>query len=182
MHVCVFCSASNVDEKYTKPAAEFARLIGEKGHTLVWGGNDKGMMAIIAHSAKNAGARLIGVNAEAFRLMVFKDADEMLMTKSLGERKTAMLEKADVIVMLVGGIGTLDEATDVLELKKHGAHNKPIIILNTDNFYEGLKMQLERIEREGFLKSLDHIPPLNELIYFADTPEDAMRYIEAHGT
>lgn len=180
MNVCVFCSASDVGEKYTRPAAEFARLLGEKRHTIVWGGNDKGMMQIVAQSAKNAGARLVGINAERFAHRSFKDADEMILLKTLAERKAAMLERADIVTVMVGGIGTLDEATDVLELKKHGAHAKPIVVLNTDNFYAGLKQQFERMDAEGFLHSIERIPRLSELIYFAGTPSEAIEYIDRH--
>lgn len=101
------------------------------------------------------------------------DADEMIIAKDLSERKKLLLEKSDAIVVMVGGIGTLDEATEVLELKKHGAHNKPIVFLNTDNFYGGLKSQLEKMEREGFLPKR-----LSELTYFAAAPYDAISFIE----
>lgn len=181
MNVTVFCSASDVAEHYTKPAAEFARRVAEAGHTLVWGGNNKGMMQIIARSAKDAGGKVVGINVELFRHRTFEGADEMVFLKTLAQRKAMLLERADAVIVLVGGIGTLDEASEVLELKKHGAHAKPFVILNTDNFYEGLKMQLERMEAEGFLRSAEKVLPLKELVCFADTPEAAMKYIEAHG-
>lgn len=182
MNVCVFCSASDVAEKYTKPAAEFARLLGEHGHTLVWGGNDKGMMQLIARGAKGAGARVVGVNVERFSDSSFTGADEMLLLKTLAERKAVMLERSDIVAVMVGGIGTLDEATDVLELKKHGAHAKPIVVLNTDDFYAGLKQQLGRMDAEGFLRSVEDMPELSELVFFADTPQEAMEYIDRHGS
>jgi uncharacterized protein (TIGR00730 family) len=180
MNICVFCSASDVAEKYTKPAAELAKLIAGNGHTLLWGGNNKGVMEIIARSAKDAGGKLIGVNVERFQHWTFEGADEMVILKTLAERKAVLLERADAVVVLVGGIGTLDEASEVLELKKHGAHGKPLVVLNTDNFYDGLKSQLERMESEGFLKSVEKVIPLDDLIYFADTPSQAMQYLAAH--
>lgn len=181
MNVCVFCSASDVAEIYTRPAERFAGLLGAAGHTLVWGGNNKGMMQVIAESAKSAGAKLVGVNTARFAHLSFEGADEMFTLKTLAERKAMMLERSDIVVVMVGGIGTLDEATDVLELKKHGAHAKPIVILNTDNFYGGLKQQLKRMSNEGFLQSVESMPTLEDLIYFADTPETAMEYINVHG-
>jgi len=181
MNVCVFCSASDVAEKYTRPAAEFAALLGKGGHTLVWGGNNRGIMNLIAQKAKDAGGKLIGVNVRRFKHWVFDGADEMHFLETLAERKAVLIEKADAVVVLVGGIGTLDEASEVLELKKHGAHIKPLVILNTDNFYDGLKRQLERMESDGFLNSVEHDVHLSELIYFAESPEDAMAYLEKHG-
>ena len=65
----------------------------------------------------------------------------------------------------------------MLEYKKQDMHAKPIVFLNSGGFYEGFKLQLERMEKEGFLTKA-----LADFLYFADTPEDAMRYIEAHGS
>ncbi len=83
-----------------------------------------------------------------------------------------MLKIADAIVILVGGLGTIDEATDMLEHKKHRRHNKPMIVLNTDNFYEGLKVQLLKMHTEGCLPR-----PIDDLIIFAENPSDAINQI-----
>jgi len=104
------------------------------------------------------------------------NADEMLIMKDLGARKAKLLERSDALIVLPGGLGTLDEITEVLELKKHNLHNKAIVFLNTADFYSGFKTQLERMDAEGFLPRA-----LPELLFFAGTPEEAMRYIEAHG-
>ncbi len=180
MNVCVFCSASEIAEKYTAPAAVLGKMLGEAGHTLVWGGSDKGLMKSIATSVEDAGGKLIGVSIEMFSHLARKNTHEMIVTKNLAERKAVLLERADAIVVLVGGIGTLDELTEVLELRKHSIHTKQIIVLNTDGFYAGMKQQLERMEAEGFLMSAKDPRQLSELIYFADTPEEVMERISAH--
>ena len=92
--------------------------------------------------------------------------------KTLGERKSTMLLKGDAVVALVGGIGTLDELTEIIELRKQGHHKKPIVILNTENFYEGLKVQLQKMKDDGFIPNR-----LDKLVYFANTPEEAINYI-----
>jgi predicted Rossmann-fold nucleotide-binding protein len=74
---------------------------------------------------------------------------------------------------MAGGLGTLDEATEILELKKHGQHDKPVVLLNTAGFYDGLALQLRRMEEEGFLPV-----PLVELVYFADEGGDALAHLE----
>ena len=102
-----------------------------------------------------------------------KNADGMITTDSLDERKTAMINASDIIVVLVGGIGTLDETAEVMELKKLHIHKKPIIILNTDNFYEGLKIQLDKMKKEGFIAN-----PNEELVFFVDTPQEAMEHLK----
>ncbi len=173
LNVCVFCSAADLPEKYVRPAEEFARLLAEHGHTLVWGGSDVGLMKRMATGAQDAGAKIIGVSVEFLRLSARQNADEMIIAKNLGERKATMLSRADALVMLVGGIGTLDEVTEVIELKKHGHHDKPIVVLNTDGFYDGLHKQLRRMEIDGMLPC-----ELLDLVHFARTPDDAMDLIE----
>ena len=139
MNICVFCSASDVDKKYTDDARTFATLLANAGHTLVWGGTNKGTMKVIADAAQDAGGRVVGATFELLKANVRPNADEMYVLPTLGERKAKLLELSDAIVVLPGGIGTLDEVTEVLELKKHSLHNKAIVFLNTDGFYNGFK-------------------------------------------
>ncbi len=171
-YICIFCSANDLDERYTAPAQELATLMAQNGYHLVWGGSDKGLMKIIADGVKAGGGRLVGISMKLLKSSVKKDADEIIIAKDLGERKATMLKRSDAIAVLVGGIGTLDEITEVLELKKHGIHKKPIVILNTDNFYEGLKIQLQKMKDDGFINKA-----LEDLIFFVDKPQEAIDYI-----
>lgn len=173
MRICVFLSAADLDERYVEPTREFARLLGEAGHTLVWGGSDVGLMKVLADEVQASGGRLSGVSVKFLEHVVRPDADEMVIAENLGERKALLLEKADAIVMLVGGTGTLDETTDLLELKKHGLSDKPVVLLNTAGFYDGLMLQLQRMEKEGFLPV-----PLTDLVYFAETGQEAFDFVE----
>ena len=173
MKICVFLSAADLDERYTRPAREFAEAIGKGGHTLVWGGSNTGLMKVVADGVQETGGRLVGVSVEFLRNFARKDADEMVITKDLSERKALLLAGSDAVVVLVGGLGTLDEATEILELRKHGHHAKPVVLLNTAGFYDGLIIQLRRMEDEGFLPV-----PVAELVHFADEGADALAYLE----
>lgn len=173
MNICVFLSAADLDERYTGPAREFAGLIGKGGHTLVWGGSDVGLMKVVADEVQENGGRLVGVSVEFFRDVARKGADEMVITQDLAERKAALLARSDAIVVLPGGLGTLDEATDILELRKHGLHAKPVVLLNTDGFYDGLILQLRRMEDERFLPL-----PLADLVFVADDAATAFAHLE----
>ncbi|UNB50741.1 TIGR00730 family Rossman fold protein [Mycolicibacterium sp. YH-1] len=173
MNVCVFLSASDLDERYTRPAREFAELIGSGGHTLVWGGSDAGLMKVVADGVRESGGRLVGVSVEFLRSFARTDADEMVITRDLAERKAQLLAKSDAIVVMPGGLGTLDEATEILELRKHKLHDKPVVLLNTAGFYDGLMMQLRRMEDEGFLPV-----SLADLVYSADDAAGAIAYLE----
>ncbi|WPO71209.1 MULTISPECIES: TIGR00730 family Rossman fold protein [unclassified Streptomyces] len=175
MNICVFLSAADLDDRYTRPAREFAELLGKGGHTLVWGGSESGLMKVVADGVEEAGGRLVGVSVDflAAKARAVAEPHEMVISRDLAERKALLLEKADAIVIMVGGTGTLDEATEILELKKHGKHTKPVVLLNSAGFYDGLKEQFRRMEDEGFLPL-----PLTDLVFFAEEPVGALAYLE----
>jgi uncharacterized protein (TIGR00725 family) len=157
MNIGVFLSGADLDERYTRPAREFAELIGKGGHTLVWGGSDAGLMKVVADGVRETGGRLVG----------------MVIAKDLAERKALLLAGSDAVVVMAGGLGTLDEATEILELRKHRLHDKPVVLLNTAGFYDGLILQLRRMDAEGFLPL-----PLAELVFFADEGAGALAHLE----
>ncbi|MEU2585184.1 TIGR00730 family Rossman fold protein [Streptomyces avermitilis] len=173
MKICVFLSAADLDDRYTRPAREFAELLGKGGHTLVWGGSDVGLMKVVADGVQEAGGRLVGVSVDFLAAKARAGADEMVIARDLAERKAQLLGRADAVVIMVGGTGTLDEATEILELKKHGHTDKPVVLLNTAGFYDGLKEQFRRMEDEGFLPC-----PLTDLVFFAEEPVGALAYLE----
>lgn len=173
-NVGIFCSSRDIDEKYKIQARKLSNLLAESGYHLVWGGTDRGLMEVVASGFKEKGGKIYGVSLQIFHEHARKDADEMIIAKSLGERKAAILDKSDVIVALAGGLGTIDELTDILELKRQKHHDKPILVLNTDNFYEGLILQFNRMEEEGFNNF-----SLEKEIYFAETPEQILEKIKS---
>lgn len=173
MNICVFLSAADLDDRYTRPAREFAELLGRGGHTLVWGGSESGLMKVVADGVQETGGRLVGVSVDFLADKARTNADEMVIARDLAERKALLLEKADAVVIMVGGTGTLDEATEILELKKHGKHTKPVVLLNADGFYDGLRQQFLRMEEEGFLPV-----PLTDLVFFAEDGVGALAYLE----
>jgi uncharacterized protein (TIGR00730 family) len=171
--ISIFCSARDVDDKYVQQAQAFCELMVAHGYDLVWGGSDTGMMKTIADTVEGAGGKLIGVSWEFFREVARKNTTEMIIAPTLGDRKRLLLERGDAIVCLVGGTGTLDEITEILDLKKLDRHQKPIVILNSFGFYDGLKMQLTRMHEEHFFPmSIDRI------VHFANTPEEAIAFID----
>src|SRR3989338_122051 len=173
MNICVFCSGQEVDEKYREAAEELGKQMGSRGHTLIWGGSNGGLMRTVADAVQSAGGKIVGISVEFVRAKAREKADEMVYATDLPERKRLLRERSDAIVVLPGGTGTLDEITEVLELKKHGFYKKPIVFLNTDNFYEGLLIQLEKMESEDFLAR-----PLKELALFAKTPREVIKRLE----
>jgi uncharacterized protein (TIGR00730 family) len=121
-----------------------------------------------------SGGALLGISVEFLAHLARPGADEMVVTADLSARKTLMLARSDAIVIVAGGLGTLDEATEVLEQKKHGLHTLPVVLLNTAGFYDGLIIQLRRMESEGFLPM-----PLAQLVTVADTGAQVLGLIAA---
>jgi len=172
-NICIFCSAQEVEEKFVKDAKQLGNLMVKNKFNLVWGGSNYGLMKVIADSVQENGGKIYGVTMEFLKDHRRMNADEMTIAKDLPERKKLLLSKSDAIILLVGGIGSLDEVAEMLEFKKHNLHQKPIVVLNTDKFYEGLKVQFQRMENDGFLPR-----KLDELIFFADTPINAINYVK----
>jgi len=83
MRICVFLSAADLDDRYTRPAREFAKLIGKGGHKLIWGGSDVGLMKVVADGVQEAGGRLLGVSVDFLAAKARKGADEMVIAADL---------------------------------------------------------------------------------------------------
>lgn len=96
----------------------------------------------------------------------------MTFARDLAERKARLLAVSDAVVVMHGGVGTLDEALEVLELRKHGLYDEPVVLLNTAGSHDGLILQLRRMDEQGFLPL-----PLAELVFVADTA-GALAYLE----
>lgn len=171
-YIAVFCSSRDLDPKYIEPAKEFSRLLVEHGYHLVFGGTDTGLMKVVADEVRKNGGEVIGVSMQVFHKLARKDVSEMILAKDLGDRKLIMLDKAVAIVALVGGLGTLDELLHIAELKRQKHHEKPIVVLETDNFYEGLRTQFKKMEDDKF-NAFD----MREYVVFRKTPQEAIDYI-----
>jgi cytokinin riboside 5'-monophosphate phosphoribohydrolase len=173
--ICVFCSSSDaVDGAYLEAAAELGRLVGGAGHTLVWGGGDVGLMGAAARGARGAGGEVIGVIPQFMHRqgVAYRDADRMIVTRDMHERKAAMEEMADAFVALPGGFGTLEEITEVITLRTFGVWAKPLVVVNTAGFYAPLVALFERFYAERFAK-----PEFRAVCAFVDGPAEAMDYI-----
>ena len=179
-HVGVYCASSNhIGEKYFAVAAETGRLLAERGHTLVYGGGNVGLMGTVARAVHEHGGEVFGVIPEALRQVegvAYEVADELIITETMQERKRLMFTRAEAFVVLPGGFGTLEEFMEVLTLRQLGYHHKPIALVNTDGFYDPLLDLFEHYYRTGFAKT-----QYRALYHVAPTPADALDYIAAEG-
>jgi hypothetical protein len=174
--VCVFCSSSSaVEQVYFDAARELGLLLAERGWPLVYGGTDVGLMGTLARAVHTGKGTVIGIIPESIygRGLSYSTADETIVTKDLRERKGLMDLRSDAFIALPGGFGTLEEVIEVLTLKQLALHTKPVIFLNTNGFYDPLMTLFEHFYEQKFAKRESAM-----LYYVADTPADAVSYIE----
>jgi uncharacterized protein (TIGR00730 family) len=173
--LCVFCSSSDaVPHTFLKLAENLAKQMIEKKWGLVFGGGNVGLMGSLSRYIKANGGYIIGVITE--RILRFgveqQNIDKMIVTKTMRERKAIMEEKSDAFVILPGGFGTLEELSEVITLKELGEHDKPIVILNHEGFFDSLIMFYEEMYKLQFAK-----PEFRDLYHISPTIEDAMYYL-----
>ena len=174
--VCVFASSCNYLEKsYYEAASEFGELLGKSGYDMVYGGSSLGLMWACAEKVKQNGAQLIGVMPERLHNMgVYTDeCVELFVTPCMRSRKAKMDELSDAVVALAGGFGTLEELSEMIVQKQLGYNNKPIVILNTNGFYDKLLEFFDEIISQKFARDT-----AKKLYFVANTPEEAIEYIK----
>lgn len=153
--ICVYCSSSNlIHDGYFVDAAALGKGIGERGDTLVYGGGQLGLMGEVAKATHAAGGRVVGVIPEAMRTVevCYEGADELIVTKTMRQRKQIMDDRADAFVVLPGGFGTLEELLEILTLRILRYHQKPVVLLNTLGFFDDLLHLFDRLYAEGFAR------------------------------
>ena len=175
--ICVYCSASDgISEIYYKDAQKTGELIGKNGFDLVYGGSDFGLMGAVSKSAKQNGANVCGIMPKKIYDMINHEGgscDEFVLTEDMRDRKAEMDNHSDAVIALAGGFGTLDEVAEIIDLKIIGYNTKPIVFLNTNNYYENLFKFFEQIVTENFARKESA-----KLFYLAQTPEEAVEYIK----
>lgn len=151
--ICVYCSSSDtIDQKYFVVAEKLGEALAKQGATLVYGGGNVGLMGKIALSVQACGGKVIGIIPKRLveREVAYRSCDELIITKTMRERKALMDEKSDAFITLPGGFGTLDEVMEAITIRQLGFHQKPIVFLNTDGFYNHLLTFFEQLYIQGF--------------------------------
>ncbi|MFI1193276.1 TIGR00730 family Rossman fold protein [Micromonospora sp. NPDC020750] len=153
--ICVFCASSRtLDRRWLDLAAEAGAEIARRGHTLVSGGGCVGMMGAVADGARSAGGATLGVIPQSLVDLEVADlaSDELLVTGSMADRKTLMIDKSDAFLTLPGGLGTLDELFEVWTTATLALHAKPMVLVDVDGFYRPLIDWLGGLADRNFLK------------------------------
>lgn len=151
--IAIFCSAScNIDPVYFERASELGVWMGQNKKTLIYGGANIGLMECVARSAKENGSMVMGVVPTKLeeRGRVSDLLDVTFRTDTLSERKDLMLQEAEVLVALPGGVGTLDEVFHVMAAATLDYHHKQVIFYNINGFWNGILDFLSGLETQHF--------------------------------
>ncbi len=168
--LCVFCgSKSGANSAYEAESRRLGTLMAERGVRLVYGGGRIGLMGAIADAVVDGGGDVVGVIPEfLLRLEVGNDqAGELIVTDTMHTRKAKMFELSDAAVVLPGGIGTMDETIEVMTWKQLRQHDKPIVVMNVDGYWDSFVGLIDSIIDGGFAH-----PKIRDLISVVDGADD----------
>jgi len=160
------------DPAYARDARKVGELLARNKITLVFGGGGVGLMGTVASAAVENGGKVIGIttqNVVSLQEPIHQDVD-VKVVKKLSTRKEQMFDLSDAFIILPGGIGTLDEMTDIMTKQQVGESCKPIYLLNTAKYWEILGQVMVLMQNEGFMKSMDDYN-----LHVVDTPEELIK-------
>ena len=193
--ICVFCSARNGSQSVFESVAEkCGELIGKNGYELVYGGSSQGLMGITAKAASKNGAKVIGIfptplspgdkdlyhldnNQETPTNQQYEtlntNMDEALFVNNMFERKERMFSTSDVFITLPGGFGTIDEFFEIFTIKHLGWHQKEIILVNTNGYWNEMIAMIDKVISVNFA-----LKDCIKLFKAVETPEEAFEHIK----
>jgi uncharacterized protein (TIGR00730 family) len=152
--VCVYCASSNhVHENFKIAARNLGKILAEQNITIKYGGGSAGLMGEVADAALSNGGKVIGIIPHFMFDLEWghKGLTELHLVDDLHQRKKMMIQGTDAVISLPGGTGTFEEMFEAITLKRLGLYPKPIVILNTNNFYQPLFELLHNCVTENFL-------------------------------
>ena len=166
--VCVFCGSSNgANPVYQEAARAMGRALAGRGIGLVYGGGSTGLMGVVADAALEAGGEVVGVIPRALQLreLAHGGLTALHVVGSMHERKARMAALAEGFLALPGGMGTLEELSEMLTWAQLGLHARPVGVLDVAGYFAPLVGFFDRAEGEGFLR-----PEHRRLLLVGDDP------------
>jgi cytokinin riboside 5'-monophosphate phosphoribohydrolase len=176
--ICVYCSSSEaVENKYFDFTKKLAELLVKNRYDLVYGGANVGLMNSLAITVKQNGGKVFGVMPELIfqKGLAFTDCDDFFVTNDMASRKAKMAELADAFIALPGGFGTLEELLEIITLKQLNYHQKPIVIINFQNFYDDLLLQFEKFYNSKFSKEVSR-----NIYFVSENFDEIFSYLKNH--
>ncbi len=177
MNICVYGAASPIiDKKYILEGERLGKELAKRGHTLIFGGGNSGLMGAAVRGVCEIGGKSIGISPAFFRPdgVLSNDATETYHTADMRSRKAMLDAMSDGFIISPGGTGTYDEFFEIYTLKRLGQIDKPIAILNTDGYFEPLLALLHHTAELGFMDKEDN----EKMLFVSDSVEEVIDYIE----
>lgn len=168
--VCVFCASSlTIDQRYVDLAEQVGKALAQRGWTLVSGAGSISMMGAVARATRHGGGHTIGVIPQALvdLEVADHDADELVITQDMRQRKGIMDERSDAFLALPGGLGTLEELVEVWTAKHLRMHAKPIVVLDPWDDYAHLHALMDHWVSQGFVRA----DTVNEVVWTASVDQ-----------
>ncbi len=175
--ICVYCASSErIDPKYVELAAVVGSELARRGHSLISGGGCVSCMGAVAKAARAGGAYTVGVIPQALVDMEVADvdADELIVTRDMRERKGEMDRRCDAFLALPGGIGTLEEVFEIWVSRSLGMHDKALVVLDPDGVYDMLRAQIDDLVLRGFAR-----PAVRDSIAWTTSVDHAFDALES---
>ena len=170
--IAIYCSSSNkVRESYMQAAERLGELFAKANIQLIYGDGGIGLMAAAAQGALDAGGKVLGVIPQFMVDAGWNNphSTKTIVTETMHERKATICQHADAMVALPGGIGTFEELLECLTWKQLGLHTCPVVILNTDGYYDRLLSCIDYMIEEQMMR-----PIHREMFIVVSTPEEVL--------
>jgi uncharacterized protein (TIGR00730 family) len=174
--ICVYCASSGAcDSVYHDEARRLGSLLGERGYSIIYGGGAVGSMGALADGAVARGGKIVGVLPKFMQQLEWGHTKltELRIVEDMRVRKHMMLSESDGVVALPGGSGTLEELFEAITLKRLGLYLKPIVLVNTRNYFAPLIDLLEHAIAERFMDRR-HL----RMWQLVDSPDDVLAALE----
>lgn len=174
--VAVFCGASSPKHPAYHPAIQsFGKGLVQRDLELVYGGGNLGLMGAVTQAVLDAGGRVYGVIPRILfeREQAHPGVQELVTVETMHERKFLMYQRADAFVIFPGGYGTLDEFFEALTWRQIGIQDKPILVVDVDGYFEGLRTWIKRAHQDGLLAER-----YLGLVHFVATPDEALACLD----
>lgn len=175
MNIFVGCSSRLGNNKsYIEAAQKLGKFIADNKYNLVFGGSKSGLMGQVYEPISKSSSKIIVTSVEFYKddLKDIKYQDGTI-SPNINERKNSILKFSDILIFLPGGLGSIDEIMSSIETKRGGEHNKPIIIININNYYNNLIKVFDKLFKEDFAK-----PECKSLFTIVNTIEEAEKLIK----
>lgn len=189
MKICVYGAASpKIDKEYVEKVEALGEEMVNRGHSLVFGGGDNGLMGAAARGVFAKGGYIEGVIPSFFENesieAVFPNCDKVYETQTMRERKQMMEDLSDAFIIVPGGIGTFEEFFEIMTLRQLCRHNKPIALYNIKGYYNELNAMMQAAVEKGFVRSAVEdlyltTDDLGELFTFLETPQPENQLVKA---